>query len=282
MQQDDRPSTDSASAFEAQLRASMIELSPTCPELAQLAIEVAERTGSTNGDLLARCQQLRQNTLRLALRQEAGRGRGGRPWLSAPGHSLTFSLAWHFEQPLHALLGLPLACGWALTHALQTLGVPAQLKWPNDILKDGRKLAGLLVETAAAAHGGFWAVIGIGLNLSLPEELEAQIGQPAADARWLAQMPAPRVLASLLPDLLQALQEFSRHGLTPFAPRWNALHAYAGQQVMILDQGQLLHSGRALGIDETGRLLLQDDAGAIQQILAGDVSLRPAKPGAAA
>ncbi len=276
MQQDRRPDHLNASTFEAQLRAKLSELTPTCPELAQLALEIVARTDSTNADLLTRCQHLPQATLRLALQQDAGRGRGGRPWLSAPGHSLTFSLAWHFEQALHTLLGLPLVCGLALAQGLQALGAPAQLKWPNDILKDGRKLAGVLVETAAGAHGGFWAVIGIGLNLSMPEELEAQIGQPVADVRWLAQMPAAHVLAHLLPGLLQALQEFSAHGLAPFAPRWNALHAHAGQQVLILDQGKVLHSGQALGIDECGRLLLQAEDGTVHSVLAGDVSLRSA------
>ncbi|WP_323143222.1 biotin--[acetyl-CoA-carboxylase] ligase [Massilia phyllosphaerae] len=239
---------------------------------AGVAVEVVAETGSTNADLLARAATLSAPLLLIAEHQTAGRGRAGRSWLSAPGHSLTFSLAWRFEGGLPALTGLPLAVGTALAETLGRLGQPVQLKWPNDLLKDGDKLAGILVETQAAA-AGTWAIVGIGLNLAMPDELEARIGRPVAAVPWLARMDRDALMAALLDGLAQALQAFAATGFAAFSARWNLLHAYQGQPVTIVDRGEVLHEGLAAGVDDGGRLLLDTEAGRIA-IVAGDVSLR--------
>jgi BirA family biotin operon repressor/biotin-[acetyl-CoA-carboxylase] ligase len=205
--------------------------------------------------------------------QTAGRGRAGRSWLSEPGASLTFSIAWPFHQTPQALLGLPLAIGVALATALQSVDVPVQLKWPNDVLKDSKKLAGVLVETAT--HGTTtWAVIGIGLNLLMPVALETRIGHAVADATWLAQMDRNQLLGILLSHQADCLQQFSSAGLTPFVEPWNALHAYLAQHVNLIDHGVIVRKGIALGINASGCLLLQDESGAVHPIMVGDVSLR--------
>ncbi|SHH29433.1 biotin--[acetyl-CoA-carboxylase] ligase [Massilia sp. CF038] len=238
----------------------------------QVAIEVVQETGSTNADLLLRCAALQNNLLLVALRQTAGRGRAGRSWLSSEG-SLTFSLAWKLHLPLHALAGLPLAVGVALAETLARLGVRVQLKWPNDVLKDGAKLAGVLIETQAAPDGALWAVIGVGLNLTMPDELEQQIGRPAAGAPWLANMARAELMAMLLDQLADSLTEFEQTGFGAFSARWNRLHAWQGHQVAIVDQGATLHEGSAAGVDDRGALLLDTAAGRLA-IVAGDVSLR--------
>src|SRR5471032_3165365 len=127
-----------------------------------VAVEVVAETGSTNADLLGRINSLRCPVLLIADRQTAGRGRAGRTWLSTPGATLTFSLAWRFKGPLHHMAGLPLAVGVALAETMAALSVPVQLKWPNDLLRDGKKLAGILVETQLARDGAIWAVTGVG------------------------------------------------------------------------------------------------------------------------
>jgi BirA family biotin operon repressor/biotin-[acetyl-CoA-carboxylase] ligase len=236
-------------------------------------VEVVPETGSTNADLLARAPDLAAPVLLVAEHQTAGRGRAGRSWLSAPGHSLTFSLAWKFDGGLQKLSGLPLAVGAALAETLGRLGQPVQLKWPNDVLKDGDKLAGILVETAQAGDGGVWAVIGIGLNLAMPDELEEQIGRPVAAVPWLARMDRDTLLAALLDGLLDALRLFERTGFAAFTARWNLLHGWQGQAVTILDRGEVLHEGLAAGVDDAGRLLLDTESGRVA-IVAGDVSLR--------
>jgi BirA family biotin operon repressor/biotin-[acetyl-CoA-carboxylase] ligase len=235
-------------------------------------VEVVHETGSTNADLLARAPALEAPVLLIAENQTAGRGRAGRSWLSSAGNSLTFSLAWRFEAGPQALSGLPLALGVALAETLARLGVQVRLKWPNDVLKDGDKLAGILVETAPAERG-IWAVIGIGLNLVMPDEMEQAIGRSVAAAPWLARMDRDELMAALLDGLAAVLREFERTGFAAFAGRWNMLHEYQGCEVRILDQGAVLHEGRAAGVDDAGRLLLDTAQGRIT-IAAGDVSLR--------
>jgi BirA family biotin operon repressor/biotin-[acetyl-CoA-carboxylase] ligase len=240
---------------------------------AAVDVEVVAQTGSTNADLMARAAHLARPTLLIAEHQSAGRGRAGRSWLSAPGDSLTFSLAWKFAGSPQRLLGLPLAVGVALAEALAALDVPVQLKWPNDVLKDGSKLAGILIETQGARSGGTWAIIGIGLNLLMPDQLEERIGRAVATAPWLARMERDALMAALLDALAAALDQFAQAGFGAFRARWDALHAWRGQSVAIVDQGAVVQQGVAAGVDDSGRLLLDTDGGRIA-VLAGDVSLR--------
>ncbi|MDB5991706.1 MAG: biotin--[acetyl-CoA-carboxylase] ligase [Herbaspirillum sp.] len=244
-------------------------------------------TGSTNADLLAAVHENplhMRPTLLAAQMQTAGRGRAGRVWHSAPDAALTFSLAWKFQCPLQRLAGLPLAVGVTLAEALTALGQTVQLKWPNDLLQDGAKLGGILIETVSgkqaelqAADGAkdinstTWAVIGIGLNLALPAELRSQFN--SANATALLAIEREQLLAALLNKLATALQAFERDGFAAFAARWNAYHAYEDQAVNILDRDQVLQQGVARGVDATGRLLLDTEDGRIT-VMAGDVSLR--------
>ncbi len=237
-----------------------------------VAIETVAETGSTNADLLARIGALTAPVLRIADNQTAGRGRAGRSWLSKPGAALMFSLAWPFKGPLHKMSGLPMAVGVALAETITSLGVPVQIKWPNDLLRNGAKLAGILVETQKT-DDGIWAVIGCGLNLLMPDELEAQIGREVASAPWLAQMDRNQLMAALLSRLAAVLTEFDDTGFAPFAERWNTLHAWHGKEVVLLDNDAVVQQGRAAGVDDIGRLLLDTDAGRVE-ILSGDVSLR--------
>ncbi|WP_090187325.1 MULTISPECIES: biotin--[acetyl-CoA-carboxylase] ligase [unclassified Duganella] len=258
-------------AAASQLSASAIN-AHCATSATHIAIEVVSETGSTNADLLARIGSLSGPLLRIAENQTAGRGRAGRSWLSKPGAALMFSLAWPFKGPLHKMSGLPMAVGVALAETIGALGVPVQIKWPNDLLRDGAKLAGILVETQKAGDA-IWAVIGCGINLVMPDELEAQIGREVASAPWLAQMDRNQLMAALLSRLAAVLAEFDDTGFAPFTERWNALHAWQGKEVMLLDDGAVIQQGRAAGVDAIGRLLLDTDAGRVE-ILSGDVSLR--------
>ncbi|MDB5773621.1 MAG: Biotin--[acetyl-CoA-carboxylase] synthetase [Burkholderia sp.] len=242
----------------------------------QVTVRVVDETGSTNADLLAGVDQLTGPTLLVAEKQTAGRGRAGRVWHSAPGASLTFSLAWKFSLPVHALVGLPLAVGTALAESLATFDVPARLKWPNDVLVEGKKLAGILIETASVANtarGESWAVTGVGLNLTVPDSIAAQIDRPVASIPRLAQMDRDMLIATLLNGLSEAMAQFEQEGLAAFMQRWNSLHAYSGQQTVILDHGRVVHEGRAVGIDDIGRFVLDTASGRVA-VIAGDVSLR--------
>jgi BirA family biotin operon repressor/biotin-[acetyl-CoA-carboxylase] ligase len=117
-----------------------------------------------------------------------------------------------------------------------------------------------------------WAVIGVGLNLAMPDVLAEQIGRSAAALRAL-NFDREVLIAALLNGLADALDLFEQHGFTVFKERWNRLHAYAGQPVRILDGERIVHEGVAFGVDDSGRLLLDTAAGRIA-VMAGDVSLR--------
>lgn len=276
----------------------------------QISIEVVAETGSTNADLLAYIQHSQgpQTSclpkLLIAEQQTAGRGRAGRSWISAPSAALMFSLAWRFEQPLQKLVGLPLAVGVAIATGLNAFLQRAidpdehpnasgtdsgiRLKWPNDLLLGDSKLGGILIETVNADTTGMhadratWAVIGVGINIAMPTDLQHQLGRSVANLpKVISQIGAPEecdrnlLMASLLVSLMQALEQFEQAGLGAFVTRWNLLHAHAGQQVVILDQGKILNEGTALGIDDIGRFLLQTTSAARPvAIMAGDVSLR--------
>lgn len=252
-------------------------LSALCgPAAREIVIDVVAQTGSTNADLLARVGQLAPRQLLLALSQTAGRGRSGRSWLSSAEGSLTFSLAWKFHRPLHQLLGLPLAVGVAIAETMARCAVPAQLKWPNDVLLDGKKLAGVLIETTAAPDQGAWAIIGIGLNVAMPATLAAQIGQPVAqmEATPAASVPErAQLMAQLLDALAEAMNLFEEQGFAAFRARWNALHAHQGKAIRIVDRDTVLQEGVARGVDANGLLLLDTAAGPVA-VMAGDVSLR--------
>ncbi len=252
-----------------------------------LAVEVVAATGSTNADLRQRADQLRTPVLLAAELQTAGRGRAGRSWLSAPADSLCFSLAGRFHGPIARLAGLPLAVGVALADALRAQGHRVTLKWPNDLLIDGAKLGGILVETVASRDGalpGLWAVIGVGLNVRANRERDEGVAAPVAaladtSTAMATQASADAIdrnvlLAALADALVSALALFDAHGLAPFVDRWQRWHAYAGLPVMIVEQGRVLHEGVARGIDAYGCLLLETGSGMVA-VAAGDLSLRP-------
>lgn len=275
----EHPSSDPVTPTSASLSAARIAAliaASTNDHAKSVAIEVVAETGSTNVDLLARAGSLTTPVLLVAESQTAGRGRAGRSWVSTPCSALTFSLAWKFNRPLHALIGLPLAIGVAMAEALQVFGVQVELKWPNDLLRDGAKLAGILIETVTSKPGqgdGTWLVIGVGINLTSSEALQQHIGRTVADVSELHQLDRERLLALLLSALSDALVEFDAHGFAVFVARWNHLHAYAGRAVRILEQDRVVHQGTAVGVDASGCFLMDTDAGRIT-VLAGDVSLR--------
>lgn len=240
-----------------------------------LLIETVQSTGSTNADLLARVGQMAGPVLLVADQQLAGRGRAGRTWHSQSGASLTFSLAWRFDMPIQALSGLSLVVGIALADALAQRGEQVQLKWPNDLLCDGKKLGGVLIETAldALATGSVWAVIGVGINLQPSDALCADIGHPVASLSATAFGERDAVMAALLDHLYTELARFEHEVFAVFVSRWNALHAHRDQHVCIVDRGQTLMEGVARGVDAQGCLLL-DTVDGRRAVVAGDVSLR--------
>jgi BirA family biotin operon repressor/biotin-[acetyl-CoA-carboxylase] ligase len=236
-------------------------------------VDALAECDSTNTQLLARAEAgAPSGTVLVADRQTAGRGRRGRTWFAAPGDSLTFSLLWRFPQESTAPGGLSLAVGLALARGLSSLGIGGiGLKWPNDLLLQGRKLGGVLVELQPGQLRS--AVIGIGLNLHLPDSLPIDVRQEAAALDQTGQAYAREpVLAALLTALQRTLDEYAVSGFPALRDDWMAHHAHQGQAVRISGGTEL--EGRCLGVDGDGALLVHTDQG-LQTVVSGDVSLRP-------
>ncbi|WP_035383128.1 biotin--[acetyl-CoA-carboxylase] ligase [Ferriphaselus sp. R-1] len=241
------------------------------------SIEVLDEARSSNAVLLQRAALGAPSGSVLAVEwQSAGRGRRGRTWHAALGRSLTFSLLWRFERGLSALSGLSLAAGLAITRALHSFGIAGTgLKWPNDVLgKDGGKLAGILIEAQGDMLGPSAVVIGVGLNLDLPDAVSRQLDQPACNLAQLAELPERnQLLAAILRELAAVLETFAAHGFAPLRAAWEAEHIAQHRPVrLLLPDGSTL-TGIARGVAEDGSLRLATEHGE-RLFNSGEISLR--------
>lgn len=210
----------------------------------------------------------------LAEHQTAGRGRRGRPWVSAFGENLHLSLAWRFDLPMSELSGLSLVAGVIVAEALAQLGLGGHsLKWPNDVLVDGRKLSGILAEVSGEAGGPATVVIGIGVNFRIPPARGRQIDQPWTDLAQVSPVAISRnrLAGVLIDQLIHACRRFANDGLTPFLGRWDAYDRLHGQTIC-LRRGSESLTGIYRGIAPSGAMLLQQSSGTSEHH-AGEVSL---------
>jgi BirA family transcriptional regulator, biotin operon repressor / biotin---[acetyl-CoA-carboxylase] ligase len=235
-------------------------------------------TGSTNTDAMKCAGMGLDRCLVIAEHQSAGRGRRGRQWVSPFGHNLYMSLMWTFQSGIAALEGLSLVCALAVKDALEGSGFQQiALKWPNDVLLDGRKLAGILLEVSGDVAGPCQVVMGIGINTRISAEAGAMIDQPYSDLSSAdASLVRRNELAvAVINRWVLALQQFEREGFAVFRDRWMAFDAYHGSRVRIV-AGSVVRSGVSAGIDLSGRLLLDTDSGQIT-IAGGELmpGLRP-------
>ncbi|HEX4327400.1 MAG TPA: biotin--[acetyl-CoA-carboxylase] ligase [Burkholderiales bacterium] len=254
---------------------------------ASYRVAVLDTSASTNSDILPLTVELPAHMAQVlaAELQTAGRGRRGRAWVSGLGTSLTFSVLRRFEGSLTTLSGLSLAAGLAVALALEELGAQGvKLKWPNDILlQQGdayAKLGGILIELSGETAAPARAVIGIGLNVRLPQDARARVGgpgaQPVADlAQAGLQVARNRLLAAVLRHLHSVLDSFAREGFAALRGAWNLRHAYQGAEVRIINEGRVEQTGVVQGVDAGGALRLATPAG-IVTVVSGELSLRPA------
>ncbi len=212
----------------------------------------------------------------LAEMQTAGRGRRGRNWLAGLGGGLTFSLLWRFEQGAAFVSGLSLVVGVAVVRVLRAAGLrDAVLKWPNDVLCQNRKLAGILIEMQGDLTGPCAVVIGIGLNLRLEPALLEQIDQPVADMYTFTQrMPGRNALmAAILLQLADVLAEFGQSGFSVLRDEWRNYHCHHGERVRLMMPNGMQVEGKVLDVAEDGALLLETGEGRMRYT-SGEVSLR--------
>lgn len=246
----------------------------------RFSVDAIAECESTSSLLLQRAEQ-GASTGRVIVcdRQTAGRGSRGRHWSASPEASLTFSLLWDFECGLARISGLSLGVGLAVVQALSACNAEGvTLKWPNDILYRDAKLGGILVELRGDPEKA-QAVIGIGLNLCLPDMSghdETFMMMPASLDTLVSPLPdRERLLAALLIELAGVFDRFSATGFAGLRDEWQTHHAWQGRTVRVLRNGLVVKEGICQGADTDGALLVQTTEG-IERCLSGDVSLRVA------
>lgn len=247
-------------------------------------LEIHQDIDSTNRHLMNKARLgAPSGQVCLAERQQAGRGRRGRAWVSPFGANIYLSLLWRFTLTAESLTGLGLAIGVAVNRALHETGLTdAGLKWPNDILWQNRKLAGILLEMSGEMSGPCAVVIGVGLNVRMPASV-AQARTPLIDQPWVDLETAlgrpisrNQLATKLIQHIIYVIQDFELHGFNFLHKEW-AQHDLAQGQPVTLHlphhTGNRTVNGIGRGVDASGALLLEDHTG-VRHYPSGEVSLR--------
>jgi len=260
------------------------------PSRALLAgLTVLKETESTNTELQTLPIDQQHAQAIIAESQTRGRGRRQRHWHSPPGRNIYLSLGWNFASTGRPFATLPLMVAVCTCRAMTRCGLEKHgIKWPNDILVAGAKLAGILVEAKTLAGGAVHAVIGVGVNVDMThlaserQNADAVIEQPWTDMQ--TQMPVAgsrlsrnAVAAALLDELLGGARDYASLGFQPFRSEWSGLDLLRGREICVLQQENST-VGIARGIDEDGGLLLEvknsNGAEQLRVFHAGEVSVK--------
>lgn len=243
-------------------------------------VRVLAQVDSTNSELQRLPAPERHAHVLLADRQIRGRGRRQRNWHSPAGGNIYMSLGWRFRNSQAPLSTLPLVVAVCACQALARAGLNNHgIKWPNDILTDGAKLAGILVEMQSLGNGHSTAVIGIGLNVHMPVR-EGEDPQQHIDRAWTdlrSHLPAGGMPVSrnqlavyLLDQLLAAMDRFEHSGFDTFTAAWEKFDLLKGNPVVLdLDEGTV--TGIARGINDDGELMVAIEDGRVCSFHSGEV-----------
>lgn len=244
-------------------------------------LDVLESTDSTNTHAM-RC--LQSGTLSpvtgsfavyLAERQTSGKGRRGRQWVSHYGRHIAMTLVKQMDAGASGTEGMSLVAGLGVIRALHELGITqARVKWPNDIVCEGRKLAGILMEITGDVTGLCQLLIGIGINTRCDESNMQAVEQPWTDLHRLTGQLTDRNLlaAALIRHIMIVMEKYEDEGMGAFLAEWQKVDAMYGKQV-VLTTGNNSRTGRAAGIAENGALVLETDTGQ-ELVSGGEISLR--------
>ena len=242
---------------------SCFSVQRSVPSTNQLAAQLGEQAG-------------RGGIVVLAEHQSSGRGRRGKAWVSPYGKNIALSIAWKFDHGARALEGLSLAVGVIVRRVLVRFGlVGAQLKWPNDIHVEQRKLGGILLEMTGDPAGECTVIVGIGLNLSDDQEALDDVDQPWTSFECVTGSAADRnVFAGvLISELVNLLADYQQMGFGSFRDEWLTADAFAGAGV-VLSMGNREIAGTCCGVDDDGALLLKTDNGVVERFIGGELSVR--------
>jgi len=246
------------------------------------SFEIHDQIDSTNRYLVERSQHNGlSGSVCFAEHQTAGKGRRGRQWVSPYGSNIYLSILWRFQQGPAAISGLSLAIGVAVIRALKQHQISdIGLKWPNDIYSQGKKLGGILVEVSGETDGPCSAVIGLGLNLFLPETQAEGITQAWTDLSKLtgqSRLSRNQLAGILLNHLLPVIAEYESVGIQAYLDEWRSYDCLSGKSATLFI-GQLQFEGIVQGIDDSGMLLIKRADGNVQTFASGEVSFNNSAP----
>lgn len=239
-------------------------------------VEVHQIIDSTNSYLLRRLpNQIQDGQVCLAEYQSDGRGRRGRQWISPYGSHIYLSMYKYLPEGMSAAMGLSIAVGLAVLDTIKQLyGLAVELKWPNDVYIEGKKLAGILVDLEGQPMEDCHCVIGIGVNLAMPEESGAKVDQPWIDLSTAIgqQINRSEFAASLISHLNKRIATHQSTGLTTMLDDWHQHDIYFNQPIKVIT-GERETLGISRGISDQGALLIES-AGKVSPVYGGEVSLR--------
>lgn len=246
------------------------------------AIHIIDTIESTNAFLLSKINVYQCSNDRVTVvaaeYQTGGRGRLGRKWYTGVGDSLTFSLRWYFMQDASKLAGLSLVIGIAIIRVLKLFAIEyANLKWPNDVLFNSQKLAGILIELRGNVTGSCFAIIGIGINFELSDKIKATVNQDQSITDLFAitgkKIDRNIFLGFLLAELYGILQDFEQKGFSFFKQEWLSYQCYDGNFVKLTLPDSTVIEGIVAGINDDGSINLITSSGE-KSFNVGDISIR--------
>ena len=240
---------------------------------------VLQETTSTNDEVARAAQAGQEEGLAcFAESQTKGRGRLGRSWSSPQGKGLWFSVLLRPSLAPADCTRLTVATAVALVRAIERVaGIKPSIKWPNDLLIDGKKIAGILTEMSAELDHVHHVVIGVGVDVNqTASDFNGPLKSIATSLKIAAgrQVPRAELAAAILNELSDVYQKIQTGEFPAVSMEWAKNCATLGQQVQI-DAGARQLSGRAEALDETGALLLRTDHGRLERVVGGDVTIVP-------
>lgn len=247
-----------------------------------LALQIYQSVDSTNRvantELTARQsdQESASGTVVMSEYQSQGRGRRGKHWVSPFGSNIYLSIIWDFHNGASALQALSLSMGVAVKRALTQVGVEdLSLKWPNDIYVNQKKLAGILLEMLGDPAGQCTVIIGIGINVAMPEQSGQAIDQQWTDVNSCSSKPISRnqLAALIIENCFNILTDYELQGFAAYKDEWQACDAFKDKQGTVSSANQST-TGTVLGVDDTGALKMQLNSGDVVSFIGGELSLR--------
>ncbi len=239
-------------------------------------LDIFDQIDSTNSYLMSEAGRRNSSgAICIAEYQRAGRGRRGREWVSPFGSNIYLSILWHFSSSPAAISALSLVVGIAVIRVLRQINIQEiGLKWPNDIYWQGKKLAGILVEVSGEVDGPCTAVIGLGLNMFLPKNSAQNISQEWVDLQQILQdkqISRNDLTALLINELVAVISTYENLNFDAYFEEWCRYDCLKNKQAMLYI-GQQQFSGKVLGIDTQGLLLMEDSNGISRTFASGEVS----------